>query len=421
MAKKVIMPKLGLTMEEGVINKWMVKEGDRIEKGDTVFEVATDKVNMEVEAPASGVLLKILAGEGETIPITQTVAWIGEEGEEVPEEEAAPGGETEPAEVREEKEVETPPAVSAPAESTPPTQKKEEAAAPAGRVKASPLAKKLAAQYGVDLSTLKGSGPGGRIVRDDVEKAREEKPVEEPAPVSERPVPTEEGVARIPLSRMRRIIAQRMQESFQNKPHFSIRQEIHAGALVDLRGRLLPVIEKQTGKRLTYTDLIVKMVARALDEYPLVNAHYTSDAIQMNTKVNVGVAVALDDGLIVPVVHNANRKGLAEITSEIHDLSERAREGKLIPEEISGGTFTVSNLGMFGVDDFTAVINAPESAILACGAIKKKPYVKDDAVVPASMLTLTLSADHRIVDGSVAAQFMQFLKTLLEEPFSLLI
>lgn len=406
MAKEVIMPKLGLTMEEGVINRWLVREGDRVERGDPLFEVATDKVNMEVESPASGVVLKILYPEGTTVPITEVVAYIGEEGETVP----PPGSKGEAPKVEEGQDRER-----APKEAPPLVEEKE------GRIKASPLARKLAREYGIDLSQVVGTGPGGRIVREDVERAKkalEEK--EKAAAVEEAEVVQKLEGEVIPLSRMRRIIAQRLTESFQTRPHFFLFQEVLAEELVRMRERLLPLVEKETGLRVSYTDILVKMVARALERYPLLNASLLNEEIHFQKSVNIGVAVALEEGLIVPVLKEVEKKSIAQITVELHDLVERARAGKLTPEEISGGTFTVSNLGMFGIDAFTAIINPPESAILACGAIKKRPVFDGKDIVPLSVMELVLSCDHRIIDGATAAQFMQFLKGLLEEPLALL-
>ncbi len=409
MAKEVIMPKLGLTMEEGVINKWFVQEGQKVERGDPLFEVATDKVNMEVESPASGVVLKILYPEGATVPITEVVAYIGQEGEAVParapqkEEREIPKGEiTKEEAVAEEK-----------------RGLEEE------RVKASPLARRLAKEYNLDLSQIAGTGPGGRIVKEDVERALEalRKKEKEKVLVAEG-VEVEEKLAKgkaVPLSRMRRIIAERMTESFTTKPHFFIFQEVLAEGLVQMRERILPLVERETGLRVSYTDILVKMVAKALERYPLLNASLVGEEIVFHEDVNIGVAVALEDGLIVPVVKEVQKKSIAQIVQELHDLVERAKAGKLTPEEISGGTFTISNLGMFGVDAFTAIINPPESAILACGAVKKRPMFDGKEIVPLSVVELTLSCDHRVIDGAQAAQFMQFLKTLLEEPFALMV
>ncbi|MEN3187480.1 MAG: dihydrolipoamide acetyltransferase family protein, partial [Atribacterota bacterium] len=318
MAKKVIMPKLGLTMEEGVINRWLVKEGDQVERGDILFEVATDKVNMEVESPASGVVLKILYPDGATVPITQTVAYIGEPGETVNEEvvEEAVGVSEESTQQEGEQKAEI---VS---------EEKEE------RIKVSPLARRLAAEYGVDLSRVEGTGPGGRIVKEDVERVKklQKETVTKPPVEKEIPIPSMEKTPvvlgsqeRVPLSRMRKIIAQRLTESFQTKPHFFVRQEILVDELIRVRERLLPIIEKQIGLRLSYTDLLVKMVAKALEKYPLLNAYLIEEEIVFNSEVNIGVAVALEEGLVVPVVKNANLKGLAQIAQELHALAEKAK------------------------------------------------------------------------------------------------
>jgi len=420
MAEKIIMPKLGLTMEEGVINKWLVKEGDQVEKGDALFEVATDKVNMEVESTANGVVLKIMAAEGETIPITQTVAYVGKPGEVIEEKE-----ESVPAPQKTEEKP-----VSVQIEEKKATIDLETAGE---RIKASPLARRLASEYGLDLSKIQGTGPGGRIVKEDIEKAyqqkeiiapqKEEKPKAEPVVMVKETLIPGEGLPKevIPLTRMRKIIAERMHSSMQNKPHFYLQMEVLADELVKLRGRMLPLIEKTTGLRISYNDILIKIVAQSLEKFPMINAYFLDNGIQMNPAVNIGVAVALEDGLIVPVVKNANLKGLSQIVVETNDLSKRARESKLLPEEITGGTFTISNLGMYGVDSFNAIINAPESAILACGAIKKRPYFDGENIVVASLMNLTLSGDHQIVDGAVAAQFMQYLKNLIEEPLGLIV
>ncbi len=399
MAKKVIMPKLGLTMEEGVINKWLVKEGDRVNKGDVLFEVATDKVNMEVESPAEGVVLKILYPEGATVPITEAVAYIGKEGEEIPEEEGKPEEKIAAVKVEEEKGEEAPL----------PSQGE--------RIRVSPVARRLAEEHGIDLSQVQGSGPGGRIVKEDVERAIEEK--ERELVAEEVKVPREKE--RIPLSRVRKIVAQRLTESYQSTPHFFLHQEICADELVKMREKILPLVEKETGWRVSYTDILVKMVAKAVEKFPLFRAHLAGEEIEISPEVNIGVAVALEEGLIVPVVKNVSEKGISQITQEINTLTQKARSNQLTPEEVSGGVFTVSNLGMWGVDSFTAIINPPEVAILACGAIRKKPFFNGEEIVPAYLWELNLSCDHRLIDGVLAAQFLQFLKTLLEEPFTLII
>lgn len=410
MAKKVIMPKLGLTMEEGVINKWLVKEGDRVEKGDPLFEVATDKVNMEVEAPASGVVLKILYPEGSTVPITQTVAYIGEEGEKVPsEEEAAPKVVEEVPQQESQEEVQ---------EKAPPEPKGAFTVETKSgeRIKVSPLAKRLAMEHGIDLTMVVGTGPGGRIIKRDIEKF-----------IAERKAKPEEAVSgpgvskTVPLSRMRKIIAQRMLQSVQSKPHFFLTREVRADELVALRERLLPLVEKRTGYRVSYTDILIKIVARVLEEFPEVNAYFLDEEIQFNEQINIGIAVALDEGLVVPVLRDANQKSIASIVEETNKLVQKAREGKLLPEDLEGGTFTISNLGMFGVDSFTAIINPPQSAILACGAIRKKPYFDGKEIIAAHLWNLTLSCDHRIIDGATAAKFMNTLVSFIEDPLNLIL
>ena len=418
MASKIIMPKLGLTMEEGIINKWFVKEGDQVEKGDALFEVATDKVNMEVESTASGVLLKIVAREGETVPITQTVAYVGQPGEVITEGEEGAAAGVSSEKKKQSTEV---PATEREKLSEGKTESEE------ARMKASPLARRLAAEYAFDLSQIKGTGPGGRIVKEDVEAVHQQQLKAVPPVVKKEMKPTvtiptaELPTERVPLSRMRKIIAERMFESARSKPHFYLQMEVWADELVRMRERLLPIIEKQTGFRVSYNDILIKVAARALEKFPMINAYFVNNEIQMNASINVGVAVALEDGLIVPVVKNAHQKGLAQIVTETNDLSRRARESKLLPDEMSGGTFTISNLGMYGVDSFTAIINSPESAILACGATKKRPYFNGESIIAAHLMNLTLSGDHRIVDGALAAQFMYYLKTLLEEPFELIV
>jgi len=397
-------------MEEGVINKWLVKEGDRVEKGDPLFEVATDKVNMEVEAPASGVVLKILYPEGSTVPITKTVAYIGEEGEEVPsEEEVAGEAAVEVAEKESREEIQE--------ESVSQKESTFTVEAESGkRLKVSPLAKRLAMEHGIDLSTIVGTGPGGRIIKRDIEKA-----------LAEQKPKTREAVSKpatsktVPLTRIRKIIAQRMLQSMQNKPHFFLTREVRADELVALREKLLPLVEKRTGYRVSYTDILVKIVARALEEFPEINAYFLEEEIQFNEQVNIGIAVALDEGLVVPVLRDANRKSITSIVKETNELVQKARQGKLLPEDLENGTFTISNLGMFGVDSFTAIINPPQSAILACGAIRRKPYFDGKEIIPAYLWNLTLSCDHRIIDGATAAKFMSTLVSFIEDPLNLIL
>jgi pyruvate dehydrogenase E2 component (dihydrolipoamide acetyltransferase) len=406
MATNVIMPQLGLTMEEGTIGKWIKQVGDTVKVGDVIVEITTDKLSTEIESEVEGTLLKIIAEEGEDIPVKGIIAIIGEEGEQVDASAA-------PAAAKEEKVEE---------QSTKVEIKTQEAPVVVtdGRVKVSPLAKKTAAKLGIELSTIQGSGPSGRIVQKDV-LASEGKPAVAPqvakvevakaAPVS---VPTVSGDIIKPLTNMRKVIGKRMAQSKQTAPHVTLTTEVNVDKTVDLRKKLNA---KNTDVKFSYTDIMVKMVATALRSYPIINSSITEDSIIIHDKVNVGVAVALDDGLIVPVVKDADRKGLKIITKETKDLISKARSNALSPDEMSGATFTISNLGGYDIDGFTPVINLPESCILGVGRIVRKPIVNEnDEIVPASMMVLSLSFDHRVVDGAAAAEFLKKLKGYLEDP-----
>jgi pyruvate dehydrogenase E2 component (dihydrolipoamide acetyltransferase) len=405
MATEIIMPQLGLTMEEGTIAKWIKHEGDKVAVGDVLVEITTDKLSSEIESEVEGVLLKIVAQEGEDIPVKGLLAIIGAEGEQV-------GGSSAPAAKKEEVQVEAPKAeASAP---------KAASVTEGGRVKASPLAKKIASELGVDLSTVAGSGPNGRIVQKDV-LAAEVKPavVEKAAPeVKAAPAaaPVQAANADVvkPLTNMRKVIAKRMQQSKNTAPHVTITTEVNVDKTIALRSKLNA---KNADVRFSYTDILVKMCATALRNYPKINASITEDSMILHDKINIGVAVALDDGLIVPVVSNADRKGLKAITKETKDLINKARTNTLSPDEMSGATFTISNLGSYDIDGFTPVINLPEAAILGVGRIVKKPIVNEnDEIVAASMMVLSMSFDHRVVDGAQAAEFLKALKGYLEDP-----
>ena len=404
MATEVIMPQLGLTMEEGTIEKWAKQVGDKVAKGDVLLEITTDKLTSEIESEVDGVLLKIVAEEGEDIPVKGLLAYIGEEGEEVGTSSAAPVAKEET--VKEE------------------APKAETVAAPVvvaegGRVKASPLAKKVAENLGVDLSTVAGSGPSGRIVEKDVLAASENKkaapaPVAAPAAPAAVAVPTVSGDIVKPLSTMRKVIGKRMQQSKTTAPHVTIMTEVNIDETIALRSKLNA---KNTDIRFGYTDILVKMSATALRNFPIINSSITEDSIIMHDRVNVGVAVALDEGLIVPVVKDADRKGLRAIKTETKDLISKARSNTLSPDEMSGATFTISNLGGYDIDGFTPVINLPECCILGVGRIVKKPIVNENnEIVPASMMVLSLSFDHRLVDGAKAAEFLKTIKGYLEDP-----
>lgn len=406
MATEVIMPQLGLTMEEGTIGKWIKQEGDKVNVGEVLVEITTDKLSSEIESEVEGVLLKIVAQEGEDIPVKGVIAIIGEEGEKVDTPQA-------PKAAEEPKAEEAPKSIEAP---------KSASVTETGRIKASPLAKKIALDLGVDLTKVTGTGPNGRIVQKDVLAAEAQPAAQksESAPAQAKVVPASAPVAAQsgdivkPLTNMRKVIAKRMQTSKNTAPHVTITTEVNVDKTIALRSKLNA---KNTDVRFSYTDILVKMAAVALRNYPKLNSSITEDSIILHDKVNVGVAVALDDGLIVPVVKDADRKGLKAITKETKDLISKARSNTLSPDEMAGATFTISNLGGYDIDGFTPVINLPEAAILGVGRIVKKPIVNEnDEIVPASMMVLSLSFDHRVIDGAQAAEFLKAIKGYLEDP-----
>ncbi|MER3409495.1 MAG: hypothetical protein C4306_05195 [Thermoleophilia bacterium] len=393
MATAVKLPRLGQGMESGTVVRWLKQEGERVERGEPLFEVDTEKATQEVEAEAAGVLLKIVVREGE-VPVGTVLAYIGEPGEAVPEPEA-PSGDGRREEAVPSERVSPGGAVAAPAER-----------APGERVKASPLARRLARERGIDLSLLTGTGPEGRIVAEDVERAARALEVA-PAPA---PPPTE--VERVPLTSVRRTIARRLTEAWQ-VPVFQLETAADMGrvlALIERRRQLEP------GLHLTVTDVLVKACAVALCRHPEVNVQLAEDALLRFPSAHIGIAVATERGLVVPVVRAAERLTLAEIASVRGDLVERARAGKLRREELEGGTFSLSNLGMYGVDRFTAVLNPPQAAILAVGRIEERPVVRGGEVVARPMMTLTATFDHRAIDGAPAARFLETVREVLEEP-----
>lgn len=415
MAKEVIMPQLGLTMEEGTISKWIKQEGDKINIGDVLVEITTDKLSSEIESEFEGTLLKIVAKEGQDIPVKGVVAIIGEQGEQI----NAPK-----VEEKKEEKVEI--------EATK-TETVAQEASDTGRIKASPLAKKIAKELGVKLVGLSGSGPSGRITQSDVLKAAENQkskqesapstpaPVVEKAPVIETAPATKAATADIvkPLSNMRKVIGKRMQANKQIAPHVTLTTEINVDKTVALRNKLNA---KDANVKYSYNDILIKMSAVALRSYPIINSSITEDSFIIHDRVNIGVAVALDGGLIVPVVKDADRKGLKAISSEVKDLVQKSKSNTLLPDEMSGATFTISNLGSYDIDGFTPVINLPECAILGVGRIVRKPIVNEnDEIVPASMMVLSLTFDHRVVDGATAAEFLKKLKGYLEDPDNMLI
>jgi len=385
MVTKVIMPKLGETMEEGEIIKWLKKEGDRVKEGEPLLEIATDKANMEVEATTSGMIRKIVAQEGQIVPVTQTIAYITDSmDEEIPLKE------------RGKVEVETP-------------AKAEKEIVP---IKASPLAKKLAKEKKVDLSTIKGTGPGGRIVKEDVLRAAQKKEVkEEGAPLAKE---------EFSLSRIEKIMAQRMQESKKQIPHFYLTSEVNFSEAVRFRNDLLEEFEKEKGVHLSYTDLLIKACARALSKFPRINSHFKEEKVVSFSQINIGLAVATEKGLVVPVIKDVDKKDIFQIAKDRMDVVNKANENKLTLEEVEGATFTLSNLGMMEVKTFAAIINPPQVAILATGEIKEKPVVIKEKIVVAPIMEMTLSCDHRAVDGYIGAKFLQEVKRGLEKPSLLL-
>ena len=397
MPSQVTLPRLGQGMESGTIVRWLKAEGDPVEKGEPLYELDTEKVTQEVEAEASGTLLRILAGEGEEIEVGKAIAVIGEPGEEVPD--AEPEAEPVPATAAE------PPEHEPEAEPVPVPR-----AQNGGRVKASPLARRIARERGIDLASLHGTGPEGRIVAEDVERA--EKVAPEAAPAA---VPLPEGeIEVIPLTGMRKTIARRMTEAWQ-APAFQITMTADMSAAIRLREGLVARMGEGDAKP-TYSDILTKVSAVALMRHRAVNALFAGEEVRLIPTANVGIAVAVPNGLLVPVQRSCETKTIPQLADERADLVARTREGKLRQEDLEGGTFTISNLGMYGVERFVAVLNPPQAAILAVGAIEERAVVREGEVVARPVLEMTLTCDHRTVDGATASDFLRTVKQFLEEP-----
>jgi pyruvate dehydrogenase E2 component (dihydrolipoamide acetyltransferase) len=398
-ATEVILPRLGQGMESGTIVRWLKSEGEPVEKGEPLFELDTDKVTQEVEAEAAGVLLKIAVAEGE-VPVGQTVAFIGSEGEDVPEVAAAA-----PTEEEAQKEAQRE------ATSSEPEPAQEAAIASGnGRIKASPLARRMARERGIELTGIRGTGPDGRIVAEDVERAEAGGPTAPPSVAPTR-APTGE-LERVPLSNVRKTIARRLTEAWQI-PVFQLQASADMTRVNALVARLR---ERDPDVRITVTDVLTKVCAQALMRHREVNAEFTEDAILLHPSANVGLAVAAPQGLVVPVIRSAERLSLTEIAGVRADLVGRAREAKLRAEDLEGGTFTISNLGMYAVESFTAVLNPPQAAIVAVGATEERVVPVGGETVVRPIVTLTATFDHRAVDGAPAAAFLQTLKESLEDP-----
>lgn len=430
MAIKVEMPKLSDTMEEGVIAKWNVKEGDKVQSGDIIAEVETDKATMDVEVFDDGTILKILAEEGDAVPLGQPMAVIGEEGEDISDilEEAKSGnGQSDDSDSEDKKQKKEEGTESDVKEDTADPvfgdleqngakqqQKKEEASTSSGdgRIKASPLARKMAEEKGIQLARVKGSGPEGRIIKKDIE---EYTPAADGAPAVMPATSREDTEHRV--SQMRKTIAKRLAESKFTNPHYYETIDVDMQQVFAARKQL----NEAGDVKISFNDIIVKACAMALRRHPAINSSWKGDTILEHGDVNVAFAVAIDEGLVTPVIRQTDQKGLAQISAESKELAALARDRKLQPEQMEGSTFTISNLGMFGIEEFTAIINPPNACILAVGAIRDVPVVEDGEVVPGKRMKVTMSSDHRIVDGATAAQFLSTLRSLLENPLGMLL
>jgi pyruvate dehydrogenase E2 component (dihydrolipoamide acetyltransferase) len=405
MAHSIVMPALEMAQETGKLLSWRKKEGDAIAKGEPLLEIETDKAVVEIESPADGILAGIKANAGDVIPVGQTIGWIVNAGEKPPVEEAAAASG---------RRMDAKPAPAAAAAANAPATT---GAAPASSARISPKARRLAREHGVDLSRVRGTGSEGEILAEDVLAFVASPSAAAPARAEN---PQAEARATQNLSQVARLMAERTTLSWTTAPHFFVTRDIDAGALLGVREKFGPAIEKESGVRLSHTDLLVAAAGRALEKHPLVNASWTGDGIRLHPEINVGIAMAVDDGVVAASIPGANSKKLGEIATLRRDLTERARAGKLRPADITGATFTISNLGMYNVDAFTAIIVAPHAAILAVGRIADRVVPVDGKPGIRPILTLTLSCDHRVFDGARAALFLNDLASSILEPEKLL-
>ena len=405
MAENVIMPKLGMTMKQGKVTKWHYKEGDRVEAGDVIAEIETDKINYEIEAPISGILARVLVREEGVAAVGEAIGIMVEEGETF-DESAIPAstpeghGDKEGVVTPVEKQVDTPVEVTS-----------------AARIKITPVARKIAKEKGIDISKIRSTRPDGRIRKEDVlaaAEAAEKKVVSDKEPAGEGEV---QLGATIPLTRMREIIGQRLTASSRDVPHVYFACEVDGTQMIQLRKTVIDAIESTTGVRLSFNDIIIRAVATTIEKYPLFNAVIEDREIKIQKEINIGLAMALEEGLIVPVIRNVNKKTLGQIATDRNELMQKARTKKLTLDDLEGGTFTVSNLGQFNIDFFTSIINPPETGILSVAKIKDRPVVFEGEVAIRPILYLGLSADHRVVDGAMAAAFIQDLQQTLENPY----
>jgi len=431
MAEIIRMPKMSDTMEEGVIAGWLKKVGDEVKSGDILAEVETDKATMELESYDDGFLLHVGVKDGESVPVDGVIAIIGEKGENIDDilkevsneqnnNEAVDAKDEkeeivdednpvkENLEVKEEEEVKN-------------TEDKIEDinidfSNESDRIKASPLAKKLASEKGVDISMVKGSGDGGRIIKEDIENFKHSENI----PTKEVKLPeiySKESYEEIPVSQMRKTISKRLAESKFSAPHFYLTMEIDMDNCIEGRNK----INETSDVKISFNDIIIKAAAVSLRKHPMVNASFLTDKIRVNNHIHIGVAVAVDEGLLVPVIRFADNKSLSHISTEVRNLAGKAKNKELQPSDWEGNTFTISNLGMFGIDEFTAIINPNDACILAVGGIKNTPVIKNGEIVPGNVMKVTLSCDHRIVDGAIGSAFLKTLKELIEDPIKILV
>ncbi len=432
MATEVIMPKLSPTMDEGQISRWLKKEGDRVSMGEPLAEIDTDKATMEMQALGEGVLRKILTKEGESAPLGQLIAIIGEADEDISafedKAQSAPPAQQDGKSPTAAKDTSMPTPAPVADVTVDGNGRQGEVAksTTSGRLVVSPLAARMAAEAGLDLRTLSGTGPGGRIIKRDIEAAlsRQGAAAQPPSesrkaePVSPATIESASAFRDEPLSVMRKTIANRLVTSLGPVPHFFLTTEIEMDRAVEMRQSIK---ELDPELKISINDIIIKVAAMALLQHPQVNASFQATAVRFYEHADVGVAVAIEEGLITPVVRAADQKSLSQIAGEVRDFAQRARARKLLPEEYTGASFSISNLGMLGIDEFTAIINPPEAAILAVGAVTAKPVVRDNEIVIRQVMRVTMSCDHRIIDGATGARFLQTFKKILENPLYLVV
>jgi pyruvate dehydrogenase E2 component (dihydrolipoamide acetyltransferase) len=445
MASEIVMPRMGLTMETGRIVNWLKQEGQTVKAGELLLEIETDKATVEIESLESGVLGKIVAGPGEELPVGAVIGYLTKEGETLDQNiqaitpaltgalqasnvsSVSSGTQANPAVIN--SKVKASPAARHLAQQLGMRLDQINGSGPNGRIVAwnvseavklaaqsdtgriSPVAQRVAADLGVDLTQVKGSGPGGVVTRKDVELAAQ-KPGQSPAVVST----TDDSFKIEPFTRIQRVMAERMTKSFSTAPHFYLHVEVDARQMIALREQLLPRLEKRDGVHLTFTDLLIYFCARTLPKHPMVMAQWTTEGLKKFNHVHIGIAVETEHGLVVPVLRDADKLGLIEIARQRVDLSERARQGKLLPNEFEEGVFTITNLGMYHIDSFDAILNPPQAAILAVGQIKERAVVENGQVIPAAMINLSLSVDHRVLDGAYGARFLNELVETIETP-----